>query len=44
MPGMQTGTVYLLCPEAPTPPLYREALQQLRAGAIIVTNVFTGRP
>lgn len=40
--GVQVGTAYLLCPEAATPPLYRNALRN--AGATVVTNVFTGRP
>lgn len=40
--GVQVGTAYLLCPEAATPPLYRDALRN--AGATVLTNVFTGRP
>lgn len=39
--GVQIGTAYLLCPEAATPPLYRNALRN--AGATVLTNVFTGR-
>lgn len=42
--GVQIGTAYLLCPEAATPPLYREALRRARADATVLTNVFTGRP
>ncbi len=40
--GIQIGTAYLLCPEAATPPLYRNALRN--AGATVLTNVLTGRP
>ena len=40
--GVQMGTAYLLCPEAVTPLLYRDALR--KAGATVLTNVFTGRP
>jgi nitronate monooxygenase len=42
--GTQMGTAYLLCPEAATPPLHREALRKARADATVLTNVFTGRP
>jgi len=42
--GVQLGTAYLLCPEAATPPLHREALRQARGNTTVVTNVFTGRP
>jgi len=42
--GVQIGTAYLLCPEAATPPLYRDALRQAHADATVLTNVFTGRP
>ena len=42
--AVQIGTAYLRCPEAATPPLYREALRDARAETTIVTNVFTGRP
>ncbi len=38
----QVGTAYLLCPEARTSPVHREALRV--GGATAVTNVFTGRP
>ena len=42
--GTQIGTAYLLCPEAATPPLHRDALRHARADATVVTNVFSGRP
>ncbi len=42
--GVQMGTAYLLCPEAATPPLYRQALRGPDAAATVLTNVFTGRP
>jgi len=42
--GTQIGTAYLLCPEAATPSLYREALRHARGDATVLTNVFTGRP
>ena len=42
--GVQLGTAYLLCPEAGTPPLHREALRQATADSTVVTNVLTGRP
>ena len=42
--GTQIGTAYLLCPEAATPSLYRDALRQAGADATFLTNVFTGRP
>jgi nitronate monooxygenase len=41
--AVQIGTAYLLCPEARTGPLYREALKNGR-NQTAVTNVFTGRP
>ena len=37
------GTAYLLCPEAASPPLYRQALRGPDAAATVLTNVFTGR-
>ncbi len=37
------GTAYLLCPEAATPPLYRQALRGPDAATTMLTNVFTGR-
>jgi nitronate monooxygenase len=42
--GVQLGTAYLLCPEAGTSPLHRDALRQAGADSTVVTNVFTGRP
>ncbi|MGQ9425270.1 NAD(P)H-dependent flavin oxidoreductase [Gilvimarinus sp. F26214L] len=42
--GVQAGSAYLLCPEATTGPLHREALQSPAAALTAVTNVFTGRP
>jgi nitronate monooxygenase len=42
--GAQLGTAYLLCPEAATSPLYRDALRHAHADATFLTNVFTGRP
>jgi nitronate monooxygenase len=42
--GVQIGTAYLLCPEAGTPPLHRDALRKAEADASVLTNVFTGRP
>lgn len=42
--GAQIGTAYLLCPEAATTQMHREALRHSRAGATLLTNVFTGRP
>jgi nitronate monooxygenase len=42
--GAQIGTAYLLCPEAATPPVHRDALRHARADATVVTNVFSGRP
>jgi nitronate monooxygenase len=42
--GAQVGTAFLLCAEAATPPLHREALRNARLNQTIVTNVFSGRP
>ncbi len=42
--GAQIGTAYLLCPEAATPPLHRDALRWAGPDATVLTNVFTGRP
>jgi nitronate monooxygenase len=42
--GTQIGTAYLLCPEAATSSLYRDALRRAHADATLLTNVFTGRP
>jgi nitronate monooxygenase len=40
----QIGTAFLLCPEAATPALHRDALRQACGRDTVVTNVFTGRP
>jgi nitronate monooxygenase len=42
--GVQVGTAYLLCPEAVTTALHRQALKSDAARVTAVTNVFTGRP
>ncbi len=42
--AVQIGTAYLLCPEATTTRLHREALMSPRARHTALTNVFTGRP
>lgn len=42
--GVQVGTAYLLCPEALTSPLHRQALQSEAAQHTALTNIFTGRP
>jgi nitronate monooxygenase len=42
--GVQIGTGFLLCPEAATPPLHREALRHARDDETVLTNVFSGRP
>lgn len=42
--GVQLGTAYLLCPEATTSAVHRQALQQESAWHTAVTNVFSGRP
>jgi nitronate monooxygenase len=42
--AVQMGTAFLLCPEASTPQLLRNALRQAREHATVVTNLFTGRP
>ncbi len=42
--AVQLGTAYLLCPEAKTSPVHREALLAATDDATLVTNVFTGRP
>ena len=42
--AVQIGTAYLLCPEATTSPVHREALVSSRAKHTALTNVFTGRP
>jgi nitronate monooxygenase len=40
----QIGTSYLLCPEAKTGKVHREALKNNQDNASVLTNVFTGRP
>lgn len=42
--GVQVGTAYLLCPEATTTALHRQALRSEAARVTALTNVFTGRP
>jgi nitronate monooxygenase len=42
--AVQVGTAYLLCPEATTTRVHREALASPNAKHTAVTNVFTGRP
>ena len=42
--GAQVGTAYLLCPEATTTGIHREALASDAAQHTALTNVFTGRP
>ena len=42
--GAQMGTAYLLCPEAATTQMHREALRHSRSDGTLLTNVFTGRP
>ena len=42
--AVQVGTAYLLCPEATTTRVHREALASTRARHTVLTNVFTGRP
>lgn len=42
--GVQIGTAYLLCPEATTTRVHRDALASPGARHTALTNVFTGRP
>jgi nitronate monooxygenase len=42
--AVQSGTAYLLCPEASISPLYRQALQESRNHETALTNLFSGRP
>ena len=42
--GVQIGTAYLLCEEATTSAIHREALTGDAASFTALTNVFTGRP
>ena len=42
--GVQIGTAYLLCPEANTSAVHRQALASESSQHTALTNVFTGRP
>ena len=42
--GVQVGTAYLLCPEATTSAVHRNALASDAAAHTALTNLFTGRP
>lgn len=42
--GVQVGTSYLLCPEAKTSLLYRQALLSDEIKHTAITNIFTGKP
>ena len=42
--GVQVGTAYLLCPEATTSAVHRDALKSTAARHTALSNVFTGRP
>ena len=42
--GVQVGTAYLLCPEATTGPLHRQALLDPQRRDSVLTNLFSGRP
>lgn len=42
--GAQVGTAYLLCPEANTSAVHRQALKGDGARVTALTNIFTGRP
>lgn len=42
--GVQVGTAFLLCPEATTSEVHRDALRRDGGRHTVVTNVFTGRP
>ncbi len=42
--GVQIGTTYLLCHEATTSNIHRQALKSEHADHTALTNVFTGRP
>ena len=42
--GVQVGTSYLLCDEAKTSTLHRQALQSADAAHTALTNLFSGRP
>jgi nitronate monooxygenase len=42
--AVQVGTAFLLCPEAATSVVHRQALKTAAPGATALTRVFTGRP
>ncbi len=42
--GVQVGTAYMLCPEATTTALHRDALKSKESEITALTNLFTGRP
>src|SRR5262249_14075795 len=42
--GVQIGTGYLLCPEAATSNLHRDAIRRAHVDSTVLSNVFTGRP
>jgi nitronate monooxygenase len=42
--GVQVGTAYLLCPEATTSAVHREALKRAHRSSTALTNLFSGRP
>lgn len=42
--GVQMGTAFLHCPEAPTSPVHRASLKSSSSDATVVTNIWTGRP
>lgn len=42
--GVQVGTAYLLCPEATTSALHRQALASDAVHHTVLTNLFSGRP
>ena len=42
--GVQVGSAYLLCPEATTSAVHRNALQGSAGASTALTNLFTGRP
>ncbi|WP_234891173.1 nitronate monooxygenase [Agrobacterium vitis] len=42
--AVQLGTAYMLCPEAKTSSIHRQAMKQTDNQATALTNIFTGRP
>lgn len=42
--AVQVGTAYMLCPEATTSPVHRQALRSEAARHTAITNLFSGRP